>query len=324
MRAAGLAAAFGALALAALPAARATMMTSMQFSGTIGYELAGIASPGPPINASIALTTLPPGAMPLFAVVYTNDFAGFGTGGGQIDATLTPLFGPGIAIAANMSPNSSDPVPLAQTFGYQIGVPPTAITGNGSYGINIAPSLFGGNANQMAGAAMLVIYSHPLLPQSTITVNDGVYMMGAGGMPNSQSTTFQQLGSTIHAGAGSQLSLLTFADDPFNSGEQILFNNAVIGGPIDANLPGGGSASIFNFTVTSTAGSTNTVKLTSTGDVFGWHVAVLQTPVASTPEPSLLALAAAGLAGLALARGQRAALSTGRRRVAVSSRRRGR
>lgn len=309
MRAARRAVAIAA-ALAVPPPTLATLMTSMQFSGNIGYELAGIASPSSPgtgISASIALTTLQPGAMPLFAVVYTNDFVGAGVGGGQIDASFTPLAGPAFGIATNLSPNSSDPVPLAQTFGYQIFVPPTAITGNGSYGISIAPSLFGGSINQMAGAAILVIYSHPLLPQSTITVNDGVYMMGPGGMPNSQSTTFQQMGTTIYAGANSRLSLLTFADDSFNTGEQILFNNAVIGGPIDANLPGGGSASIFNFTVTSTAGSTNTVKLTSTGDIFGWHVAVLQTPVSSTPEPSVLSLAAAGLAGFAFLRRRRAA-----------------
>jgi hypothetical protein len=277
--------------------AHAGMTTGMQISGSVGYELAGIASPGPPVSGSITLSTIPLGAMPLFVFIYSNDFLGpMGIGGGQIDATFTPLVGPAINIAKNMSPNSSDPVPISQTWGYKIGVPPNAVIGNGSYGINIAPSFMGGNANQWAGAGMLVIYSHPMLPQSTITVNDGVFMMGTGGMPNSQTTTFQQMSDTIHASANSSLSLLTFADDPFTTGEQIKFNGSVIGGPIDANLPGTGSASIFNFTVTSLAGSSNTANLTSTGDVFGWHVAVLQTPV---PEPSGFLLATAGLLGLA-------------------------
>jgi hypothetical protein len=283
------------LAVVALPSgAPAAMVTSLQISGSVGYELAGIASPGPPINASITLNNIPGGAIPLFAFVYTNDFV---SGGGQIDASFTPLVGPSFPIAANLSPNSSDPVPIAQTFGYKMFVAPTAITGNGSYGINIAASAMGGNANQMAGAALLVIYSHPLLPQSTITVNDGVLMMGTSGQPNMQSTTFQQMTDTIYAGANSKLSLLTFADDPATSGEVIQFNGSNIGGPIDANLSGGGSASIFNFTVTSTAGSTNTATLTSTGDIFGWHVAVLQTPV---PEPSGVALILTGLATAAL------------------------
>lgn len=283
--------------------AHAAMMTSLQISGNVGYELAGIASPGPPVNASIILSNIPPGAMPLFVFIYANDFVGpAGSGGGLIDATFTPLFGPSFPIASNTSPNSSDPVPLAQTFGYKLGVIPTAVAGNGSYGINITPSFIGGNANQMAGAGMLVIYSDPLLPQSTITVNDGVYMMGTGGMPNSQTTTFQQMSNTIHASASSTLSLLTFADDPFNTNEQILFNGSVIGGPIDANLSGGGSASIFNFTVSSVSGSANTATLTSTGDIFGWHVAVLQTPMpqrSPVPEPSSFMLGAAALLGLA-------------------------
>jgi hypothetical protein len=155
----------------------------------------------------------------------------------------------------------------------------------------------------MAGAGLLVVYSHPLLPQSTITVNDGVLMMGPFGNPNSQSTTFPQITDTIYAGTNSSLSLLTFADDPFTTGEVIKFNGATIGGPIDANLPGGGSASIFNFSVTSTAGSTNTVDMTSTGDVFGWHVAVLQTPV---PEPAGVVLAGLALTGLLACRRRRA------------------
>ena len=273
-----------AAVLCGLGAARAALTTGLQTSGQLGFELAGVASPGPPVIANITLANIPPGAFIQQAFLYTNDFS---PGGGQIDVTFTPPVGPSVG-ASNLPPNSSDPVPIAQTFGYKIGIPPTAIVGNGTYGVNIVASSSGGNANQMAGAGLLVIYSEPLLPQSTITVNDGVFLMGTGGNPNTQTTSFPQLTDTISPGPNSTFSLLTFADDPFNTNEQIKFNGSVIGGPIDSNLPGGGSASIFNFTVTSVAGSGNSATLTSTGDIFGWHVAVLQTPFAVIPEPAML------------------------------------
>jgi hypothetical protein len=56
----------------------------------------------------------------------------------------------------------------------------------------------------------------------------------------------------------------------------------------------GSSSYGVHIAVTSTAGSTNTVGVTSTGDIFGWHVAVLQTPV---PEPAASALVLLGLLG---------------------------
>ena len=288
------------LAVAFAPAARAGMMTSFQASGQLGYELAGLASPGPPVMGNLTLASIPAGAVIQQVFVYTNDFV---SGGGQLDITITPPSGPAVG-ATNVSPSSSDPVPIAQTFGYKLQIPPTSVLGNGSYGVHIQASAMGGNANQIAGLGMLVIYSHPLLSQSTITVNDGVFFMtGTSATPGSNATTFQQQGETIHASSSAQLSILTFADDPATSGEQILFNGAVVGGPLDANLPGGGSASVHNIAVTSTAGSTNTVGVTSTGDIFGWHVAVLQTPV---PEPgAALTLGMGLLAAAARARRQR-------------------
>jgi hypothetical protein len=283
---------FIAALVAGLPWAQAGMMTTFQASGQLGYELAGVASPGPPVNSTITLSSIPPGAMIQQVFVYTNDFV---SGGGFLDITITPPVGPAVG-ATSVSPSSSDPVPIAQTFGYKIQIPPTSIIGNGNYGVNIQPSFLGGNANQIAGAAMLVIYSDPMLPQSTITLNDGVFMMGPGGQPNSNTTTFQQQTDTIHGSAGSQLSILTFADDfPSGTNEKIVFNGSTVGGPIDANLPGGGSASIFNLSVTSTSGSTNAASVTSTGDIFGWHVAVLQTPV---PEPASCSLALVSLLAL--------------------------
>jgi hypothetical protein len=259
--------------------ARAAMQGIFTFTGNIGYELSGFGQPsGPMAMGNATLSTLPPGAVPIVGFAFTNDFP---PGGGFLDASVTNPASQNFQIAQGAPPTAGDPQPIAQVFGYTFGVPPVAITGNGQYAFNVTPSLVGGNANQISGVGLLVIYMDPLQPLSTITVNAGVLSMGTGGNPNVQSTTFA--GPLIGAGAG-RLSLLTLADDTFTSGEQIRFNGTPIGGPIDANL--GINASVFNFNVTTVGGGNDVATMTSQGDIFGWHVAVLQSPV---PEPGCLA-----------------------------------
>ena len=263
------------------------LITGFQLSGQLGYELTGIAVPGNnqvPVTGAIQLSNIPPGAIIQQAYLYTNDFA---TGGGSLDFAFS--LGTPVAALGNSFPTSSDPVPTAATFGYEIPLPPNSVFGNGSYNVRISESSFNGNANQMAGAGLLVIYSDPTLPTSTITVNHGVLLLGPGN--TSASTTFSESSATIPAGIGS-LSILTFADDAQTSGETVQFNGITIGGPLDANLPGGGSASVLNFSkVTTLGGGLDQTTVSTTGDIFGWHVAVLQSQSSTVvPEPSSFAI----------------------------------
>lgn len=290
-------------ALVAGPTARAGMVQGYQMSGQLGYELTGIAVPGGPLNpvsGTITLNNIPGGASIQQVFLYANDFlgpipgGGFG-GGGFLDFAFSQAPASPIPLGSS-APTSQDPTPTPGTFGYEIALAPTSVSGNGSYNVQISetnPS-FGGNANQLAGAGLLVIYSHPILPVSTVTVNHGVFLLGSGVQPSSASTTFAENPTTIPAGTGN-LSILTFADDPATSGETVVFNGTNIGGPLDANLPGGGSASVLNFSnVTTLGGGNDQVSVTSTGDIFGWHVAVLQSQV---PEPtSALLMVVAGAA----------------------------
>ncbi len=271
--------------------AGASMMQGFQMSGTLGYELTGVAVPGTsavPVSGVITLSNIPPGAIVQQVFLYTNDFfgptpgGGFG-GGGPLDFSFAQAPAPAILVASSFSPTSQDPPLSPSTFGYELPLAPSSVIGNGSYNVQISQSFVGGNANQLAGAGLLVIYSDPILPVSTITVNHGVLFMGANGQPSNASTTFAEISSTIPAGTG-RLSILTFADDPATSGETVVFNGTNIGGPLDANLPGGGSASVLNFNnVTTLGGGNDQVKVTTNGDIFGWHVAVLQSQV---PEPT--------------------------------------
>jgi hypothetical protein len=291
--------AIGCLAVGVASAAQAAFVQGFQMSGQLGYELTGIAVPGTsmtPVSGAITLNNIMPGAIVQQVFLYTNDFSGAGSGGGWLDFAFSQAPAPAAGVANNVGPTSQDPGSGPLTYGWEIPLVPNSVIGNGSYNVQISESIIGGNANQMAGAGLLVIYSHPMLPTSTITVNHGVRMMGTNLQPSSASTTFNETSATIPAGTGN-LSILTFADDPATSGETIDFNaNTNIGGPLDANLPGGGSASVLNFTgLTTLGGGNDTVTLNSTGDIFGWHVAVLQSQV---PEPSAFLLATLALVGL--------------------------
>jgi hypothetical protein len=282
--------------------ARAGMVQGFQMSGNLGYELAGLAEPGgpgvfpfppDPVSGTIALSNIPPGATIQQVFLYTNDFAGAGIGGGSLDFSFG-FGGPATPVGSSF-PTSQDPTLAPGAFGYEVSLLPTSVLGNGSYSVNIveSPAISFGNSNQLAGAGLLVIYSFPLLPVSTITVNHGALLLGTGNPPAGANTTWAETAATIPAGIGN-MSILTFADDPANSGETILFNGNNVGGPLNSNLPGGGSGSVLNFSNLATLGGGNDqVSVTSTGDIFSWHVAVLQSRV---PEPnSALLLALLGV-----------------------------
>jgi hypothetical protein len=159
------------------------------------------------------------------------------------------------------------------------------VTGNGTYAASAS-----GLSNSY-GLALAVVFSDPTLPFQRVVVNDGALQVCDGSFtPSTETTTF----GGFLAGSGN-LWIYTEADNDggfSETGEQILFNGSVIGGPIDDNL--GPYASLFNIPVTTLAG-TNTAQIYSPRDYFGWHVAALQGPVTVIPAPGAILLGGIGV-----------------------------
>jgi len=124
---------------------------------------------------------------------------------------------------------------------------------------------------------LVIVYSAPTLPMASVWVNDGAEALDGS---NTSTTSFSGVGS----GSGN-LWIVTQADDTGNSGEVISFNGSGVGGPIDDNI--GQYASLFSIPVTTVSGA-NTASITTNGDYFGWHLAVLQAGngAAAVPEPA--------------------------------------
>jgi hypothetical protein len=278
------------------PAARGAMSLGFQKTGQLGYELVGFgqASTNFSFNGNVFLGNMPPGAVIEYAAIYTNDF---NPGGGAIDISLTDPAMNTTGVVSNQLPTSQSPVTGGLAFGWEIPLNPLSIIGNGQYTISISPNALFGNASQMAGAGLLVVFSDPTLPQSTVTVMHGAEYLDASAGFTSASVSFSESGgSTIGVGSG-QLSVMTFADDafdpPMSPNELVQFNGTTVHTGLDGNL--NPNASIVTTGVSTLAGNNaNSATVTAGGDIFSWHVAVLQSPV---PEPGsvLLLVLSAGV-----------------------------
>jgi len=162
------------------------------------------------------------------------------------------------------------------------------ITGAGSYDF-----AFDGLGSSY-GAALVVVYSHPALPQSEVVLSSFAL--------DNQSVNTLSLDLPVAQAGSARLWIFTQADDDVHTGEQLLFNGSPVAGPLDANL--GHFASLLSTPVSAQAGL-NHLALTTSGDWYAWQLAVLQVNATTVPEPATAALAAAALALFLLRRAKK-------------------
>jgi hypothetical protein len=201
---------------------------------------------------------------------------------------------PGVAFPGILpiGPMASETTLAAVLDGYRWDVSPYIMGAPGSYsftiGYNVPPP--GTQGNQLGGAALVVVWSSPLVPVSTVTIVDGAIQVGehTPTLTDTETMTF----SGLPAGSTS-LYTFTVSDSggPMFTGETVDYNGNTIGGPIDENL--GLGASLLAMNAPSLPGS-NTLSITSPADHMGWIFSA-----AIVPEPSTSVLAAAGLLGIA-------------------------
>jgi hypothetical protein len=254
------------LCVAAL--SHAAMTTSYSVSGNVAATVVAYPTAYAPGPGNLTVAGLPGGATILKAYLYANNYFA--------DTGATGTF-------------AGNPLGAATGIGNEEGFwayrwdVTALVTGNGVYAADYA------GPDNTYGLALAVVYSDPSLPASQVFINDGAYdLLGA----QTHSTMF----NVATAGSGT-LWVHTVADDEFSTGEQVRFNGAGVGGPLDRNL--GLYASLLSMSVTTVAGM-NTASITTAGDQFGWDLAVLQ--VTAIPEPGSIALAAMGFALLGLYR----------------------
>lgn len=235
-------------------AAWGDLTTSFTLDGNVGVEVAafpaGFASMP---SGTLTLSSIPAGATINHAALYAINYF----------ASVTPS-----ATFAGTSLGSTSAFDTSAFGGlttYKWNVPIGLITGNGGFSASAT-----GLSNNY-GLALVVVFSHPSLPLGRVIVNDGATNLN-GDSPNAASTAF-----SLASGGTGTLWIHTGADNAGQSGEVISFNGSTIGGPIDANL--GEFASLFQFSVTTVAG-TNTAHISAlSGDHFGWDLAVLSTTI---------------------------------------------
>lgn len=253
-----------ALLAIASPAAAALNQVFTQ-NGTLGVEIAGYGNGNvPPVTGTLTLNNMPPTATIVRATLYASEV----TNGTALAATFNggplPLTGP----------FASDPAFLTM-FAYQWDVTAQVSAGLTSYTASVGTNI--GTANQIAGVALVVVWSDPGEPNRTISIVDGIKQVGESG-PETENATFAGM-----PGGPTTVSIFTTADDAAASGELVKYNGTNIGGPIDQNV--GLNASVLAMPATSLAGS-NTVSIVTQNDAMAWLVAVLADTPQATPTRS--------------------------------------
>lgn len=224
-----------------------SLSTSYTLSGHVGAEVAAFAAlDAASFSGTLTLNTIPTGAAIEWAGLYAINY--FGPETPSATFAGTPLGTASVYDTQN------------ELTVYKWDVA-SLITGNGGYTASAT------GFEYSYGFQLVVVFSEGSLPEAEVIVNDGANDVGTEHTTGKGSTSF----TAAAAGAG-QLWIGTGADDTSTSSETIVFNGAVVGGPIDANL--GSSASLFLLDVAVEAGA-NAATINTFGDWMGWNLAVL-------------------------------------------------
>jgi hypothetical protein len=242
-------------------------VTSFTHTGTVGFVLDVEPNDGTSVfGGTFTISGIPAGASIQRALYYTQSW-----NSATSNATLN-FNGNNLG---SVAPHASDPGGGLVLDSYRVDVT-SAVTGNGSYTFQVS-------ATNVYYAALLVVYSHPSEPSRTLKINDGSENLTIG----PSTTTF----AGMLAGPGT-LTIVTQADDAFGTGESLQFNGSTLLGPGDVfNSNLGAVASRHDVAVAVQAGA-NTATVTTGGDHFGWHLAILTGPgpqLTATPTPTATA-----------------------------------
>lgn len=226
--------------------------TSFTLKGRIGVTASGIAynAVADPSGA-FSVSGVPTGSKIVKALLYLTDW--------NTGATASAIFA-GKTVGPS-APLTTDPGGGRTLGAYRFDVT-RQVTGNGVY--DYASS----GIALTYGSALVVVYKNLSLTANKIVINDGAENMCC-------VTTSQTLFTGPGRSSSGKLIVFTEADDNIGrgeSGEVISLNGTAVGGPIDANL--GPYASLFTLAAPG-IGLTNTVSISTQGDWFGWHVAIL-------------------------------------------------
>lgn len=282
--------AVAAMALQNPVSATATLLQSFQQTGQIDLEVVGAATSNPPAGQPISGNFTINNAMPGSVVKATFYAADWNNAGAPLDLSFGGL--PPIPPTANSF--STDATGITQTmYAYQWDV--TSIVNT------LGPSIYGytlgsnGNTAAVSGLMLSVVYNTNG-PTKQVTIFDGATQVAENSTAETESITLSNM-----AAGPTDLSVFTVFDDSGGTGEQVKYNGAVVGGPLD-NALGFNATLLTGMTGTSVASpATNQLDMVSSSgpglltDHFGWlYAAAVVTPNV-VPEPSTIIMGGVGL-----------------------------
>ena len=281
---------FSALFLLPRPDAHGGFVQSYQATGNVGLYSSAVSTNSPnSISGSFNLSQLPSGATIQKAFLYTADW----WQGSQPQVQLTINTQPVAVTPATASDTPIGPLSFPTLTSYRWDLT-TALSL-----LPPAPFLFSITSTQsnpqLTAASLMIVWSDPSAPLSTVTIVDGAQQVGELTQTSPPTSDTESINFTGLPAGSTALTLFTVSDDPFGTGETVRYNGGTNHGPLDGNL--GNVASLLQFSDTSVAGS-NGLVITSSQDYFGWVAsASVVTPAAAVPEPGSLTLLAIGMLG---------------------------